>query len=81
MTAGCVTTAAWRSFCIERAKRLVEAGQHVFLLMDSITRLARAYNNADKGGGRTMSGGIDARALEMPRRLLPPPAIRARPVP
>lgn len=55
--------------CIERAKRLVEAGKHVFLLMDSITRLARAYNNADKGSGRTMSGGIDARALEMPRRL------------
>lgn len=55
--------------CIERAKRLVEAGQHVFLLMDSITRLARAYNNADKGSGRTMSGGIDVRALEMPRRL------------
>lgn len=55
--------------CIERAKRLVESGRHVFLLMDSITRLARAYNNADKGSGRTMSGGIDARALEMPRRL------------
>lgn len=55
--------------CIERARRLVEAGRHVFLLMDSITRLARAYNNADKGSGRTMSGGIDARALEMPRRL------------
>ncbi len=55
--------------CIERARRLVEAGEHVFLLMDSITRLARAYNNADKGSGRTMSGGIDARALEMPRRL------------
>ncbi len=55
--------------CIERAKRLVEGGKHVFLLMDSITRLARAYNNADKGSGRTMSGGIDARALETPRRL------------
>ncbi len=55
--------------CIERAKRLVEAGQHVFLLMDSITRLSRAYNNADRGSGRTMSGGIDARALETPRRL------------
>lgn len=55
--------------CIERAKRLVEAGRHVFLLMDSITRLARAYNNASTGNGRTMSGGIDARALEMPRRL------------
>lgn len=55
--------------CIERAKRLVEAGKHVFLLVDSITRLSRAYNNADRGSGRTMSGGIDARALEMPRRL------------
>ncbi len=55
--------------CIERAKRLVEAGQHVLILMDSITRLARAYNNAERGSGRTMSGGIDARALETPRRL------------
>lgn len=55
--------------CIERAKRLVEAGKHVLILMDSITRLARAYNNACMGSGRTMSGGIDARALEMPRRL------------
>lgn len=55
--------------CIERAKRLVEAGKHVLILMDSITRLARAYNNASVGSGRTMSGGIDARALEMPRRL------------
>lgn len=55
--------------CIERAKRLVEAGKHVLILMDSITRLARAYNNAERGSGRTMSGGIDARALEMPRRL------------
>ncbi|MEG0334485.1 MAG: transcription termination factor Rho [Akkermansia sp.] len=55
--------------CIDRAKRLVEAGKHVFLLVDSITRLSRAYNNADQGSGRTMSGGIDARALEMPRRL------------
>ncbi len=55
--------------CIERAKRLVEAGRHVLILMDSITRLARAYNNAERGSGRTMSGGIDARALETPRRL------------
>lgn len=55
--------------CIERAKRLVEAGRHVLLLLDSITRLARAYNNAERGSGRTMSGGIDARALETPRRL------------
>lgn len=55
--------------CIERAKRLVEAGRHVLILLDSITRLARAYNNAERGSGRTMSGGIDARALETPRRL------------
>ncbi|MEZ5324499.1 MAG: transcription termination factor Rho [Verrucomicrobiales bacterium] len=54
---------------IERAKRLVEAGEHVFILLDSITRLARASNRAVKGGGRAMSGGIDARALELPRRL------------
>jgi transcription termination factor Rho len=57
--------------CIERAKRLVEAGQDVFLVLDSITRLARAYNNSDRGGKNRgyQSGGIVAGALEMPRRL------------
>lgn len=57
--------------CIERAKRLVEAGEDVFLLLDSITRLARAYNNSMGGGGGRgyQSGGIVAGALEMPRRL------------
>ena len=55
--------------CISYAKRLMECGKHVLVLMDSITRLARAYNNAEKGSGRTMSGGIDARALETPRML------------
>jgi transcription termination factor Rho len=54
---------------IERAKRLVEAGKHVFILLDSITRTARAFNNAMAGGGRTMSGGIDARAMETPRKI------------
>jgi transcription termination factor Rho len=54
---------------IERAKRLVEAGKHVFILLDSITRTARAFNNALAGGGRTMSGGIDARAMETPRKI------------
>jgi len=54
---------------IERAKRLVESGRDVFILLDSITRLGRAFNNAMAGGGRTMSGGIDARALEIPRKL------------
>jgi len=55
---------------IERAKRLVEAGQHVFLLMDSITRLARAYNGGMRSKGRGVgSGGIMVGALETPRRL------------
>jgi transcription termination factor Rho len=54
---------------IERAKRLVEAGKDVFILLDSITRLGRAFNNALNNGGRTMSGGLDARALETPRKL------------
>jgi transcription termination factor Rho len=54
---------------IERSKRLVEAGKDVFILLDSITRVGRAFNNAMGGGGRTMSGGIDARALEIPRKL------------
>jgi len=54
---------------ISRAKRLVEAGKDVVLLMDSITRLSRAYNNASGKGGRTMSGGLDSRALEKPRQI------------
>ncbi len=54
---------------IERAKRLVESGKDVFMLLDSITRVGRAFNNATGGGGRTMSGGIDSRALEIPRKI------------
>ena len=54
---------------IERAKRLVESGEDVFMLMDSITRLARAFNNADSKGGPTGTGGLTVRALEMPRKL------------
>lgn len=54
---------------IERAKRLVEAGRDVFVLMDSLTRIGRAFNNALSGSGRTMSGGMDARAMEIPRKL------------
>lgn len=54
---------------IDRAKRLVEAKHDVFLILDSITRVGRAFNNALTGGGRTMSGGIDARALEIPRKI------------
>ena len=54
---------------LERARRLVESGQDVFILLDSITRLGRAFNNAIGGGGRTMSGGVDSRALETPRKI------------
>ena len=54
---------------IERSKRLVEAGKDVVFLLDSITRLARAYNSASGKGGRTMTGGLDVRALEKPRQL------------
>ena len=54
---------------IERCKRLVEAGKDVVLLLDSITRLSRAFNSASGKGGRTMTGGLDSRALEKPRQL------------
>lgn len=53
----------------ERSKRLVELGQDVVILIDSITRLSRGYNNAIKGKGRTMSGGVDAKALSKPKRF------------
>jgi transcription termination factor Rho len=54
---------------IERAKRLVEFGRDVFVVLDSITRLARAFNNYIGSTGRTMTGGLDARAMEWPRRI------------
>jgi transcription termination factor Rho len=54
---------------VERAKRLAEQGQQAFVLLDSLTRLARAYNKNVGNSGRTMSGGIDSRALEVPKRL------------
>jgi transcription termination factor Rho len=54
---------------VERAKRLAEQGKQVFVLMDSLTRLSRAYNKNVGNSGRTMSGGIDSRAMEVPRRL------------
>lgn len=53
----------------EQAKRLVETGHDVLILLDSITRLARAYNIAGATNGRTMSGGIDSQALKKPRQL------------
>ena len=54
---------------IERAKRMVEFGRDVFIVLDSITRLARAFNNYIGSTGRTMTGGLDARAMEQPRRI------------
>ena len=54
---------------LERAKRLVEGGRHVMVLLDGITRLTRAYNLALPSSGRTLSGGIDPVALHPPKRL------------
>ncbi|MFH1454306.1 MAG: transcription termination factor Rho [Armatimonadota bacterium] len=54
---------------LERAKRLVEEGNDVVILLDSITRLARAYNNVTPASGRTLSGGLDTTALRMPKRF------------
>ncbi len=54
---------------IERAKRLVELGQDVVVLLDSLTRLSRAYNLAAPASGRILSGGVDASALYPPKRF------------
>ncbi|MBR4754887.1 MAG: transcription termination factor Rho [Lachnospiraceae bacterium] len=54
---------------IERAKRLVEHGKDVMILLDSITRLARAYNMTITASGRTLSGGLDPAALHMPKKF------------
>ncbi|HEX6059418.1 MAG TPA: transcription termination factor Rho, partial [Gemmatimonadaceae bacterium] len=54
---------------IEKAKRLVEHGKHVVILLDSITRLARAHNTVQPHGGKILSGGVDANALHKPKRF------------
>jgi len=54
---------------LETARRQVESGRDVVLVLDSLTRLARAYNTTERGTGRTMSGGIDSGALEKPKRF------------
>ena len=54
---------------IERCKRMAEAGKDVFLLMDSITRMARAFNKWVGNTGRTMSGGVDIKALDIPKNF------------
>jgi len=56
-------------FMVERCRRMVESNRDVFVLMDSLTRIARAYNSVHGGSGRTMTGGVDARALEIPRKM------------
>lgn len=55
---------------VERARRRVEMGEDVVIILDSITRLARAYNTVGKGTGRTLSGGLDASSLEKPKKFL-----------
>ena len=55
---------------LERARRRVEMGDDVVIILDSITRLARAYNTVEAGSGRTLSGGLDAQSLEKPKRFL-----------
>jgi transcription termination factor Rho len=54
---------------LERARRLVELRHDVVILCDSITRMSRAYNNEQRGSGKILSGGIDARTMEKPRRF------------
>jgi transcription termination factor Rho len=54
---------------IERCKRQVEFGDNIVVLLDSLTRLGRAFNTGGPSGGRTLSGGLDNRALEIPKRL------------
>jgi transcription termination factor Rho len=54
---------------LERARRMVESGKDVFILLDSITRLARAFNKEVDSSGRTLTGGVDSRALERPKRI------------
>jgi transcription termination factor Rho len=54
---------------LEKAKRMVEAGNHVVILLDNITRLARAYNATAPASGKILTGGIDANALQRPKRF------------
>lgn len=60
---------ALAELAVERAKRLVELGQDVVILLDSITRLCRAHNTVAPGNGRTLSGGVDSAAVQAPKRL------------
>ena len=55
---------------LERARRRVEMGQDVVIILDSVTRLARAYNASEEGTGKTLTGGLDANSMEKPKRFL-----------
>lgn len=66
----CENHIAVAELVIERAKRLVENGEDVVILLDSLTRLARAYNLAQPASGRILSGGVDSTALYPPKRFL-----------
>ena len=66
----CENHIAVAEMVVERAKRLVECGEDVVILLDSITRLARAYNLAQPASGRILSGGVDSTALYPPKRFL-----------
>ena len=66
----CENHIAVAELVIERAKRLVEMGQDVVILLDSLTRLARAYNLAQPASGRILSGGVDSTALYPPKKFL-----------
>ncbi|MFC1640376.1 transcription termination factor Rho, partial [Gemmatimonadota bacterium] len=55
---------------LERARRKVEQGQDVVIILDSITRLARTYNTVEEGSGRTLTGGLDANSLDKPKKFL-----------
>lgn len=57
------------SIVLEKAKRLVECGHDVVILLDSITRLARAFNTVQPASGKVLSGGVDANALQKPKRF------------
>ena len=57
------------SVVLEKAKRMVECGHDVVILLDSITRLARAYNTVSPASGKVLSGGVDANALHKPKRF------------
>ena len=64
-----LVTFKWQKWLFEKAKRSVEHKKDVVILLDSITRLARAYNTVTPASGKILSGGVDANALHRPKRF------------